>query len=182
MEIMKVFSSYDDYGYEDERLYSVLMSEEELTLFSEIQKEFAFKDYKGLTKEQAKALKEFRHQEAVRLNNYRKKNNTYLMGGVYDSKAHIYDTKDAYSNRLGLNKFDSHVYGEEGAKKLSRDKAIKASIDEANKRSSRVREALVRGNKIKKAAKIGAVTAALAGLGYGAKKLYDKNKNKKKEQ
>ena len=37
---MKVFSSYDDYGYEDERLYSVLMDEEELSLFSEYQKEF----------------------------------------------------------------------------------------------------------------------------------------------
>lgn len=39
MEIMKVFSSYDDYGYEDERLYSVLMTEDELvTLFSENKK------------------------------------------------------------------------------------------------------------------------------------------------
>ena len=37
---MKVFSSYDDYGYEDERIYSTLMTEEELYLFSEIQKEF----------------------------------------------------------------------------------------------------------------------------------------------
>ena len=40
---MKIFSSYDDYGYEDERLYSVLMSEEELSLFSELQKEFTMK-------------------------------------------------------------------------------------------------------------------------------------------
>ena len=40
MEIMKVFSSYDDYGYEDERLYSVLMSEEELNLF---QREYSIK-------------------------------------------------------------------------------------------------------------------------------------------
>ena len=39
MEIMKVFSSYDDYGYEDERLYSVLMTEEELALFSEKKEE-----------------------------------------------------------------------------------------------------------------------------------------------
>ena len=67
MEIQKIFT--DTEGYE--KLYSVLMSEEELTLFSEIQKEFAFKDYKDLTKEQSKALKEFRHQEAVRLNDFR---------------------------------------------------------------------------------------------------------------
>ena len=38
---MKVFSSYDDYGYEDERLYSVLLDEEELYLFSEYQKEYS---------------------------------------------------------------------------------------------------------------------------------------------
>lgn len=44
---MKIFSSYDEYGYEDEKLYSVLMSEEEMYLFSEIQKEFAsIKDLK----------------------------------------------------------------------------------------------------------------------------------------
>ena len=36
MEIMKIFSSYDDYGYEDERLYSVLMSEDEVALYSEM--------------------------------------------------------------------------------------------------------------------------------------------------
>ena len=35
MEIMKIFSSYDDYGYEDERLYSVLISEDELRFFNE---------------------------------------------------------------------------------------------------------------------------------------------------
>ena len=73
------------------------------------------------------------------------------------------------------------MYGNDGAKKLSRDKAIRASINEANRRSSEARKLLVRGNKIKKAAKIGAVTAALAGLGYGAKKIYDKNKNKKEQ-
>ena len=33
---MKIFSSYDDYGYEDERLYSVLMSEDEVALYSEM--------------------------------------------------------------------------------------------------------------------------------------------------
>ena len=36
MEIMKVFSD----SYDEERIYSVLMNEEEMILFSEIQKEF----------------------------------------------------------------------------------------------------------------------------------------------
>ena len=67
---MKIFSSYDDYGYEDERLFSVLMTEDEIDLFSEIQKEFAsIKNLKkvanisakvnvqgGITKGQARSL------------------------------------------------------------------------------------------------------------------------------
>lgn len=48
MEIMKVFSSYDDYGYEEEKLYSVLITEEELSIFSELQKEFNSKAQKAL--------------------------------------------------------------------------------------------------------------------------------------
>ena len=47
MEIMKIFSSYDDYGYEDERLYSVLLSEEELALFSDMKEE---EEKKGMSK------------------------------------------------------------------------------------------------------------------------------------
>ena len=39
MEIQKIFSD----EYDEERLYSVLMNEEELALFSELQKEFALK-------------------------------------------------------------------------------------------------------------------------------------------
>lgn len=40
MEIQKVFSNIED---PEETLYSVLMSEDEVALFSEIQKEFGFK-------------------------------------------------------------------------------------------------------------------------------------------
>ena len=39
MEIQKVFSDM----YDEERIYSVLMNEDEIALFSEIQKEFGFK-------------------------------------------------------------------------------------------------------------------------------------------
>lgn len=47
MEIQKVFSNVED---PSENLYSVLMSEEELSLFSEIQKEFSSKAQKALRK------------------------------------------------------------------------------------------------------------------------------------
>lgn len=46
MEIQKIFT--DTEGYE--KLYSVILSEEELTLFSEIQKEFNSKAQKALRK------------------------------------------------------------------------------------------------------------------------------------
>lgn len=39
---IKIFSSYEDYGYEEERLYSVLMTEDELvSLFSEDEKKMS---------------------------------------------------------------------------------------------------------------------------------------------
>lgn len=67
MEIQKIFSNIED---PEETLYSVLMSEDEIDLFSEIQKEFAsIKDLKkvanisakvnvqgGITKGQARSL------------------------------------------------------------------------------------------------------------------------------
>ena len=52
---MKVFSSFDDYGYEDERLYSVLMNEDEICLFSEIQKEF---NVKAIVNNSIKSIKQ----------------------------------------------------------------------------------------------------------------------------
>lgn len=51
MEIRNIYSSYDNYGYEDEKLYSVLMDEDEVSLFSELQKEF------GLVKAANKAAR-----------------------------------------------------------------------------------------------------------------------------
>ena len=47
MEIQKIFSNVED---PEENLYSVLMSEEELSLFSELQKEFNSKAQKALRK------------------------------------------------------------------------------------------------------------------------------------
>ena len=61
MEIMKVFSSYDDYGYEDERLYSVLMTEDEVALYSEFQNEFADKRAENEYLGDRKKVLEFAH-------------------------------------------------------------------------------------------------------------------------
>ena len=68
MEIVKVFSEVDT----EEKLYSVLMDEDEILLFSELQKEFARRDYAGLSKEAANYVRKERHKLAKNLNDSRK--------------------------------------------------------------------------------------------------------------
>ena len=64
--------AHKEYSDTDERLYSVLLSEDELALFSEIQKEFARRDYEGLTQAEADALRRNRSRYAGALRqNYR---------------------------------------------------------------------------------------------------------------
>ena len=69
MEIQKVFSNIED---PEENLYSVLMSEDEIALFSEIQKEFARRDYEGLSNELAEQLRQDRSRIAKNLMDSRK--------------------------------------------------------------------------------------------------------------
>ncbi len=68
MEITKIFSNNQD----NKRLYTVLMNDDELRLYSEFQKEFARRDYEGLTSEQASKLKDYRNQIAKNFQNSRK--------------------------------------------------------------------------------------------------------------
>lgn len=65
MEVMKIYSEVDT----DEKLYSVLMDEDEFMMF---QREFAFRDYEGLSQKQAKALKAKRSEYAKELWNIHK--------------------------------------------------------------------------------------------------------------
>lgn len=69
MEITKIFSNNQD----NERLYTVLMNDDELRIYGEFQREFARRDYEGLTSEQASKLKESRNQIANGLREIRKK-------------------------------------------------------------------------------------------------------------
>jgi uncharacterized protein YnzC (UPF0291/DUF896 family) len=64
--------AHKEYSDTEEKVYSVLMTEEELALFSEIQKEFARRDYEGLTQAEADALRKNRSGYARALKqNYR---------------------------------------------------------------------------------------------------------------
>ena len=57
MEIQKIFSNIED---PEENLYSVLLDETEVILFSEFQKEYARKDYEGLTNSEKEILRKKR--------------------------------------------------------------------------------------------------------------------------
>ena len=64
MEIQKIFSNTED---ENEKLYSVLMTEDEVALFSEFQKEFARRDYEGLSNKGKENLAKRRSEYAKEL-------------------------------------------------------------------------------------------------------------------
>ena len=68
MEITKIFSELGG----DEKLYSISLDETEMILFSEFQKEFARKDYEGLTPAQQAHLKNKRDDAAKILKAERK--------------------------------------------------------------------------------------------------------------
>ena len=71
MEIQKVFSDY----YDTERMYSVLMSEDELRLF-------ALRDYAGLTKQGQKVLRKQRNEAAREIMEQRR----MIMDGIEMAK------------------------------------------------------------------------------------------------
>lgn len=68
MEIQKIFSELGG----EEKLYSISLDETEMILFSEFQKEFARKDYEGLTPAQQAHLKNKRDDAAMMLKAERK--------------------------------------------------------------------------------------------------------------
>lgn len=69
MIIEKIFSNIEE---ESEKLYSILLSEDEAALFSEFQREFSRKDYEGLTPAQQAHLKNKRDNAAEMLKIERK--------------------------------------------------------------------------------------------------------------
>lgn len=215
MEIQKIFSEIDT----DEKLYSVLMNEDEVMLFSEYQKEFARKDYEGLSREAAEELKRRRSEYARGLmNKYRKSmkdidtfainnpNANYIYtsgqiraGGVNTSfGAETIKDGDSFNNFIRSHKkgtTESLLKSSSKAKGLMRNDALALSgkpgetfvpdykrvevPKETGKNLVKEGEQLSKkGLKLGKGGKWAIGITAAAGLGYGAKKLYDRNKEK----
>jgi hypothetical protein len=157
------------------------------------QKEFTRDDYKDLDFVGKKRLKEYRDGLAKELNQKRNTINSMLEGeldglkgieglqGEYErAKKHakytakirrawnILDTRDNARRK----KFD------ESMKSIDRQFDVKDSIRKHEELAEKLRAKKALGKDLKKAGKVAAGTALAAGLIYGAKKLYDKNKNK----
>ena len=115
MEIQKIFSNTED---ENEKLYSVLMTEDEVALFSEFQKEFGFKSKAlGLVVPgayQAKEAAKYAYDE----DEYKKKRGGYALKGAFTTGTATYMKKKAQKMaEEGKSKKEIREYLENPSKK-----------------------------------------------------------------
>lgn len=157
------------------------------------QKEFTRGDYKDLDFVGKKRLKEYRDGLAKELNQKRNTINSMLEGeldglkgieglqGEYErAKKHA---KNTAKIRRAWNILDTRDNArrkrfDESMKSIDRQFDVKDSIRKHEELAEKLRAKKALGKDLKKAGKVAAGTALAAGLIYGAKKLYDKNKNK----
>ena len=157
------------------------------------QKEFTRDDYKDLDFVGKKRLKEYRDGLAEELNQKRNTINSMLEGeldglkgieglqGEYErAKKHA---KNTAKIRRAWNILDTRDNArrkrfDESMKSIDRQFDVKDSIRKHEELAEKLRAKKALGKDLKKAGKVAAGTALAAGLIYGAKKLYDKNKNK----
>lgn len=157
------------------------------------QKEFTRDDYKDLDFVGKKRLKEYRDGLAKELNQKRNTINSMLEGeldglkgieglqGEYErAKKHA---KNTAKIRRAWNILDTRDNArrkrfDESMKSIDRQFDVKDSIRKHEELAEKLRAKKALGKDLKKAGKVAAGTALAAGLVYGAKKLYDKNKNK----
>ena len=163
MEIVKIFSEVDT----EEKLYSVLLDEDEALLFSEFQKEFARKDYEGLTDEAAEYLRKKRGDLAKRLNLSRKISNREFFRDALDKRNILHESDLNYFNRIkeDLNG-DAFMFD-------TRVRESKESIAKHQKVADALRKKKELAKKIKVGSGIAAGTLAVAGTAYGVKKYRD---------
>ena len=115
MEIQKIFSNTED---ENEKLYSVLMTEDEVALFSEFQKEFGFKSkalgYVAPGAYQAKEAAKYAYDD----DEYKKKRGGYALKGAFTPGTATYMKKKAQKMaEEGKSKKEIREYLENPSKK-----------------------------------------------------------------
>ena len=157
------------------------------------QKEFTRDDYKDLDFVGKKRLKEYRDGLAKELNQKRNTINSMLEGeldglkgieglqGEYErAKKHA---KNTAKIRRAWNILDTRDNArrkrfDESMKSIDRQFDVKDSIRKHEELAEKLRAKKALGKDLKKAGKVAAGTALVAGLAYGGKKLYDKYRNK----
>lgn len=196
MEIQKVFSNVEN---GEEKLYSVLMSEDEISLYSQFQKEFARRDYEGLTGDALEQLKSKRSRLAKELLSDRadiledvdfaKKKGKEVVVGASRDRNKVYRTTMApeEAKKSLYNKSLKDV--EFKAEKARRDALMQQQLsNRATKEKARIeqniannakknRSYLDKGLNFAKNHKLGMAGAGLATAGTAAY-LYNKKKNK----
>lgn len=203
MEIQKIFSNTEN---EEENLYSVLMTEDEVVLFSEFQKEFNSKAQKALRRKfDTEVGKSFNPKsnsgvalrfgrKTLRGENYHSGVHRDVTGKIVGNGADKYYgngindliSRRGRGSRLTTNKT---AVGRKSESQFYRATKMKPESLKAHEMHNKAAENLVKHYKqlypsksvenLKKAGKIAAATVGTAGLIYGAKKLHDK---KKKEE
>lgn len=143
-------------------------------------KKFAEKDYKGLSKNGAKELREIRNKLAEGLRKERK--TLKERKSILDKAAKIGDKKLI---DLSENVADLSSHNLENSRRTAAYKAWEAKAEilgkeliQAEKRK-KLAEQLRRKKNLKIAGKTALGVGAVTGLAVGAKKLYDKNKKSK---
>ena len=186
MEIMKVFSSYDDYGYEDERLYSVLMTEDEVALFSEMKEDLEAAGVGagaavglgagayGAGKAAGSLAKKLKASRKVALGDAQiageKARKEYMVnrGLAMGNKSYDKAVKESEKTLDKLYKRQNKLANEGVAEKGARVVSGKAAAAQK----------WIKAHPGKASAIAAGTLAAGAGLGYGAKKLKDHKKDK----
>ena len=183
----KVFSILEDRETGEERYFSttdITLENEAEKLFSIIEepeeREFARKDYEGLSEEGQKALKAKRSEIAKELAQKRNSANK-----VYGYRVGADEALQEKYARRRVNEYNSAINS-------AKNKAQKARVDIGKDLGNKTKNlpAVVNNSLPEKVAKKGLklgkggmITLGLTGaaaLGYGAKKAYDHYKNKEK--
>ena len=180
MEIIKIFSEVDT----EDRLYSVLLSEDEVLLFSEFQKEFVSKKtqkiLEGMDDLQKKRYLEERKGQAEFLRKKRSMALEDFKDNLEDGKFNKFEAFDKrnkkYDQALKTSRNDLRGAIWSG----NQDRAFREMVAEKSSQNSKGLASKGIGDWVKKnPGKTAAGTLAVAGTIYGAKKYLDSRKKNK---
>lgn len=191
MEITKIFSDNQD----NERLYTVLMNDDELRLYGEFQKEFNSKAAKERNRKYFKSISKFDFDQGNLGKKFKRMSDeeaqrivdTNIMDRFWakndkDAREAVKTRQGRLYNRYFLNKIPEYGYEEKRPGNVSRNRMVMRYNKEKNKLPKN--NLLNKGLNFAKNHKVGVgvAGAGLATAGALATAKYLKNKQKDKEE